>query len=111
MTDKASKQYVWADISELSTYQLSGNLDEVVARLTEHIQHAKANQEYSEVRIEAKPERYADCYCDHLYLQGKRLETDEEYADRTQDEAYKRQMRDEYDRKQYEALKLRFEGK
>jgi hypothetical protein len=104
------KQYVWVDYKELNPYQLSGDPDTVVRLLTEHIQAARANPEFTDVRLDGHPDRYAECSCEVLYLQVYRLETDRECQVRIQDEQYRKEWQDRVARQQYEELKKRFEG-
>jgi hypothetical protein len=109
-TTKPPKQYVWADFKQITPYLMEGKPEDAVGILAEYIKKARDNPEFIDVRFEGHYEEYQECSCDHMFLQGKRLETDEEYAKRIQDAAYLKQVRDEYDRRQYEALKKRFEG-
>ena len=92
----------------LTTLHFSGTIDEVILQL-------KSEEEYySDRYTNLKVDYDYDCsgdgesYYRHT-LYGDKLETDEEEALRMKQEEEAIKLREEYDRRQYEQLKAKFE--
>jgi len=101
-----TKKIISVQIADIEFY---GDLDESIKLLQDHKTLASKNhiRLYLDGNMESRP------YEDHEYyvlrLMGTREENDEEYASRMANVLSQKQWREDTDRKQYEALKLKFE--
>lgn len=64
--------------------------------------------EAEDFAVESVMDEYGDGYSVYLFYQRK--ENDKELAERLRQEEINRKYREDYDRRQYEALKKKFEG-
>lgn len=92
------------------TVYVESSVDGLIERLTQ-IKEQYADS-YTDLGIDTIRDCgcYGDCSCSPTYyVTGKRLETDVEYQYRIDEEARVKAQRDERERKEYEALKAKFE--
>ena len=91
---------------DLTTIRFSGTLDDIIENLKSEFEYYSKN--YSNLRVERDYNYDDSSYCRHT-LYGDKLETDKEETIReTQEKEYLKRQ-EEYQRKQYEELKAKFE--
>jgi len=88
---------------ELLRLEIEGSLDDTIKQLEDY---KKRYSEYTNFRI-VEESVYEGGY--YYYLYGDKLETDLEESNRIAAEKERDERRLEYERKQYEALKAKFE--
>lgn len=92
---------------KLTTLHFSGTIDEVIKQLKQEEEYY--SEEYTNLRIDNIYDWDSKgSYYEHI-LFGDKLETDEEEALRMKQEDENKKWREENDRRQYEALKAKFE--
>ena len=96
----------------LTTLHFSGTIDEVIEKLKSEVEYY--SEGHTNLRIDYDYS-YGDSYEGESYykhtLIGDRLETDAEEDLRIKQEEITRLFQEEYQRKQYEQLKVKFENK
>lgn len=115
---KVSKLTSYSGSGEVLRYESYGsniyieaNLDDLINTLIDMRKRYKKT--YSDLHIQSKRDCGCpyDCTCSPTYyVAGTRLEDDVEYDYRIRYEARLKAERDERDRREYEALKAKFEG-
>jgi hypothetical protein len=91
----------------ITTLHFSGTIGEVIKKLKSEVKYY--SEEYTNLRIDNISNWDSDgCYYKHI-LFGDKPETDEEEALRIKQEKESTKWREENDRRQYEALKSKFE--
>jgi len=94
----------------LTTLHFSGTIDEVIGELKAEEKYY--SQEYTNLRVDCEYSYETTGASYYRYnLIADRLETDEEEAIRIKQEEEATIIREEYQRKQYEELKAKFENK
>lgn len=92
----------------LTTLHFSGTIDEVIEELKK--EGVYYSEQYTNLRIDYSYDHvHEECYYKHV-LYGDKLETDEEESLRMKQEREYKKSQDEYQRKQYEQLKAKFEN-